>query len=491
MTVYITDATVEGYAPGSSEPDYTIPGDHIHSFDAEQKVGDIKDTGKLSIDNKNDRYTNLIDHGHRFTIKIQGEGLYDPSKFGEGSFGEGLFGGSESGVWTGIVRDISYTYEGASECTLDIDAQDFVFGVMDFRTVYNEWDNRQIVGSNGIVNEILMDNCPEIDRSQLPDRDETTTLGVQGKSVMKVIGELALRIPAIPYSVGDRLLLSHPDTLSPELDLQPSDYGVPEIGSQDQNMRTSVRVRGGTSQSIDDAQTTQDGTVTVTESNRATQRIETRKSYVSQVDLYTVADRTGEDIILRLQKDVGDGSGPIAPGDEESDIASRRLSAEFLDDNGYTLFNLPSNQENILPEPNPWMIIETDGDTGQDIGSNTATGEVAFKAYYPYPIILVQERASASEQYRLREGEVVNSTIDSFEEAKARSDSFLNEHSTPTETIQMDAQSKRLHMHDLGASVQVTNQEAVNGAFVAVEKKDHYEGNQLTTEFSFQSLASI
>lgn len=491
MTLYITDADLEEYDPGSSTPDSTIPGNDIYSFDVEERTSDLKDTGKLAIDNKDDQYTNVLDHGDKIELTIHGDMINGPIGFGAGGFGVGPFGDSkQKRVWTGLVRNYTITYHGASVINLEIDAEDFVFAVMGFRKVYNDWRDRQIVGSNGIINEVLENECPEIDRSLLPDRPETTSISAFGTTVLDLVSELSYRLPAVVYSHGDALNFQHPDSLSPRFTLETRDHGTLTFGSQDDNMRNLVRVRGGTASSIDDQQTTQDGTQTVTDSNFATQRINTRKSFLSQIDLYTVADRTGEDIIVRLQKDDGSGGGPIAPDDDTSDIASKRLSAEFLDDNGYTLFLLPTDSENVLPEPNPWMIVQTDGSTGQDIGIDTATGNLTYKAFYPYPIVLEQQDSQSVDDHRLRDGEVSKSSISTFGQGQDKADEYLNENSGPTETLKLNAESPRMHAHRVGHAVQVDTQ-AASGPFVAMEKKSHYEENQLTTDFSLKSLESI
>lgn len=493
MTLYITDAQITGYHPDSTgeQADYTIPAGDIYSFDVEQKVGALKDTGKLAIDNAGDAYTDAITHGDRIDIYVEGEEIAGQQGYGVGGYGEGPYGGSESvRAWTGMVRNFDFTYHGASECTLSIDAEDFVFGVLGFRKLYNEWRTRPIVGTNGIVNEILMDECPEIDASYLPTYIETTSMSVFGDDAIDVVGELALRLPALPYSNRDALRFDHPDTLSPRFTLTPTDYGVLKIGSEDDTLKTAVRVRGGTAPGLDDQQLTHDGATTVTDSSFATQRIDTRKSFLDQINLWLKADREGEDVIVRLQKDGGDGTGPIAPDDETSDIARKRLSSEFLDVDGFTPFLMPTSPENSLPEPRPWMIVQTDGPAGQQIGSDAATGNLCYQAYYPYPIVVEQSDQAASEKYRRREGDVSKQAITTFEDARDKGKSYLHEHAAPRKTMQLDAQSVRMHVHDIGSAVQIT--EAFDtGAYVAVEKKDHYEGNQLTTDFSFQSLASI
>lgn len=492
MVLQITSARLDGYQPGSTSPDYQIPGEHIFSFDVEQKVGDLKDTGKIAIDNRDDRYTDVVDHGDKVEIFVavsdsDGSG----ASYGDATYGGSSIGGKAEGrVWTGLTREIKITYDGAGHSTLQVDLQDFVFGVMDFRRVYNEWRSRQIVGSNGIINEVLTDENPSVDQSYLPDREETTSIGVFGETVLDLVGELALRVPLVPFSDHESLRLEHPDTMQPEFDLESEDWGTMEYGSQDENMYTLVRVRGGTGTQVDDEQLTQDGTVTVTDSNFATQRIETRKSFISDIDLYTQADREGEDIIVRLQKDVGDGSGPIAPGDDTSDIASRRLSNEFLSEDDFTLFSLPSDEENILPEPNPWMIVQTDGSDGQDIGINTGTDEIAYRAFYPYPIVVEQDDTESSQEYRRRDGEVNKKSIVTFEAARDRAQSYLRDNALPTETVQIDAHSLELHDHGIGEVVRIDTTPAT-GSFVAMEKKDHYEANQLETEFSLQSLQSL
>lgn len=498
MTIYITDAQIDTYEPGpdpsdpyGDEPDYSIPGEDVYSFDVEAKVGDLKDTGKFALDNEGDQYTGVIDHGHKIEITVQGDEINGPVGFGARPFGDGPFGdSSESRVWTGLIRDWEITYHGAGVINFAFDAEDFVFAVMGFRRVYNEWRDRQIVGSNGILNEILMDKCPEIDRSNLPDRPERTSISAHGRTVLEVATECMYRLPAVMRSWGDSLLFDHPDTLSPRFELESRDYGVPTIGSQDTNMENYVRIRGGTAPALDDQQLTQDGTQTVTDSSFATQRIDTRKSFISEFHLFLQADREGEDVIVRIQKDAGDGSGPIAPDDETSDIASKRLSAEFLDANGFTPFLMPTGAENVLPEPEPWIIVQSEGSEGQDIGIETATGELTYKAFYPYPIVLEQGNPESMTEYLRRDGEVDRRSITTFPEAQDQAESYLNEHGIPTRTMKFDAQSPRMHAHQLGYAIQV-DEPAAEGAFVAMEKKDHYEGNQLTTDFSFQSLESI
>lgn len=491
MTRYITGASLQGYEPGSATSDYTISDNDIYSFDVEQKVGKVKDTAKLAIDNKKDKYTGVFDHGHRIEVVVDTAQISDATLYGSGTYGGGSYGGtSTQNLWTGMVRDFDIDYHGATEATFEIDAEDFVFATLGFRRVYNEWRDRQIVGSNGIINEILTDECPEVDQSELPDLPATTSITSFGAHAIDVIGELALRIPAIPYSVGTSLRLDPPSILTPRFEVNPEDYGTPTYGSEDSNLDTLVRVRGGTDTRSDDAQLTQDGTTTVTDSNFATQRIDTRKSFIAEIDLYTVADRTGEDIIVRLQKDIGDGSGPIAPDDDTSDIASKRLSSEFLSADDFTLFILPQKAENVLPEPNPWMIVQTDGSNGQDIGINSSSGELAYEAYYPYPIVVERENSTNSAQWRRRDGKVDKDTISTFDEANDRSEAYLQEYGVPRETFKFDAESPRMHEHRIGSSVRL-DEPAVTGPFVAMEKKDHYEGNQLTTDFSLQSLASI
>lgn len=492
MVLQITSARIDGYQPGSTSPDYQIPGSHIFSFDIEQKVGDLKDTGKIAIDNRNDRYTNIMDHGDKVELFVAvSDTDSSGNSYGNASYGGSSIGGKAEGrVWTGLTRDIEINYDGAGHSTLQVDVEDFVFAVMSFRRVYNEWRNRQIVGSNGIINEVLTDECPSIDQSYLPDRQEQTSIGIFGENVRELVGEVSLRIPLVPFSDHESLRLEHPDTMQPEFEMEPRDWGTMKYGSKDENLNTLVRVRGGTGTQVDDEQLTQDGTVTVTDSNFATQRIETRKSFISDIDLYTQADREGEDIIVRLQKDAGDGSGPIAPGDDTSDIASRRLPNEFLSVDDFTLFSLPNDEENILPEPDPWMIVQTDGSEGQDIGINSATDEIAYRAFYPYPIVIEQDDVQNSEEYRRRDGEVNKKSIVTFEAARDRARSYLQDNALPTETVQIDAHSVRMHDHGIGEVIRIDTTPAT-GSFVAMEKKDHYEQNQLETEFSLQSLQSL
>lgn len=485
MTLYITGGSLDEYRPGAPTPTYEIAGENILSFDVEQKVGDLKDIAKLAIDNTNDEYTTTIDHGDRIDLTIRGQALAGEPGYGVGGYGEGPYGGAKGElVWTGIVRDYDIQYHGAGQSVIQIDAEDFVSAIMGFRNIYNEWRNRQIVGSNGIVNEILADRCPEIDLSLLPDRSERTSISSFGETALAVVYELALRTPALVSSVDTRIRFDHPSSLHPRFTLERADYDVLKVGSQDTNMRNYVRVRGGTDDALDDEQLVHDGSITVTDSQFATARIRTRKSMVSEIEVFTLADRTGGDIVVRLQKD--DGGAPIAPNDDKSDITRRRLSAEFLDDNGYTSFLLP---DHTLPEPSPWVIVQGD-ESGQQIGVDAATGTPAYRAYYPYPIVIVKENADSIEQYRRRDGQINKGSISTFADANARGSSYLREHGQPTQTLQFSAESARMHEHEVGTSIQLDTV-AASGAFVCMEKKAHYEANQLTTDFSFQALDSI
>lgn len=495
MTQAIRNARIEVFKPSNNSfenPNFTIPEEDIASVSSTVRISARKDTATFEIHNDNGEYSNNsnvgLQSGQRVQFWVDSE--VDATQWGDGDWGDGSWGG-ERLHWTGMIRDISYTYGGPNKSFIELKAEDFVFGVMSQRLVFNAWESTAVAGSsNAVLNEALSNEAPEIDRGKIEDfTSTTTTITADGTNLLEFSEKLARRANAVTYSRRDRLHFEDLSSKTAKFDLQGSDIGFFELQRDDTDLVNSVRVDGGTDKAIDDEQTTQNGWDTATESSRVQFQVSTRKSEITRIDIWTDPSRTGsgENLTLRLQKN--DSGSPVAPGDKTSDIVSETISSGDLTSDGYTSYTLSSH---TLPEPNPWILLETDGSSGQDVGIDTADNTPTYKAWYPYTITIRRSNTSSRDKYRKREYRIKEDSIKSTTEAREVAEEKLNHDSVPEEKIAMPADSKRMYTIRVGDVINLDfPREEATGDFIVSERNDEYQGNRMHTDITAQEVGSI
>jgi len=441
MSRSIVNAEIEVYKPDNTTttPDFTVPKTDIYGISINQRLQALKDKGSIRLSNEGGKYatgTDTITTGDKIIVRTQLDGE-----------------SSLSDRWTAIAHPPTYQ-SGPGERTLEFDCSDFVFEILQNRLYFDAFENAPISGSSdAILETALSDKAPEIGQSQIESVNVTTDYFADGSDLFSLAEDLAIQGDAILSNDGEDLVFKRIGSIPTKFALargQDGDISDYEVGGSDDELANWVRVDGGTGTAIGDEQLTQDDYTTVTESSRLTHQISTRKSEIDHIEIWTRTTGSGEGITVRLQKD--DGGSPIAPSDQQSDIVRRTLASPFISDADYTTFLLP---EHTLPEPNPWIIIETDGGTGQEIGIDSSTGDPAYKAYFPFPLNVRTSNQQSVDEYRRREKRVKNDQLGTRTATQQQAQSILNHSSEPRQTLSADAHSVRAHNLSPGEAVSV------------------------------------
>jgi len=349
-----------------------------------------------------------------------------------------------------------------------------VFRTLALRTVFTEFEDTQV---DTIIKSVVNDAAPEV-ALNVGSLTTTTDYTARGDTALQTLKTLLTVGDAVAYNDDQTLVVEPVEAITAGTSLdRASDIGVPEVSGADDQLVNEVRVEGGQGAAIDNQQPTQSTTTTVTSTSRLTTQINTRKSEVTRVDVYTKLTGSGEDITVRLQKD--NNGSPIAINDLQSDIARRKLAPQFIDDGGLTAFLLP---EHTLPEPRPHLIIESSGSSGQKIGTD-GNGVPRYDAYFPFPLIVRASRRQSIDEYRRRETRIRDESLSSLAEAQARAEAEIDRHATPRRQFTARADSVAAHSLRPGDGVSVDWPDlGLSGALVVKQVQDRYEGVQLETD---------
>ncbi|WP_459191818.1 hypothetical protein [Halosimplex sp. J119] len=474
----VADAELEVYAAdnGTDSPDVVIPGDDIQRVKTKRRIGALKDTGSLDLSNTHGKYDReTLTTGDRLVWRTRLEGE-----------------ASLSDRWTAIAGVPEHSFGAGTQRTISVSLTDFVFGVLDWRLVYNSFESTPISGSPDAILETLLSNkAPEIGQSQIQSVGTTANYFSSGTSLFEIVGDLQTLSDAVVYNDGRDLVFRPLGDITTQWQLQRGRNGDIRTGSvsgADDDLANVVRVDGGTSQAVDDEQTTQSNYTTVTTSSRLTHQLSTRKSEVDRIEVWTRTTGSGEQLTVRLQKD--DGGAPVAPSDQQSDIVNKTLDSTFLADDGYTTFIFASH---TLPESNPWVIIETDGSSGQEIGTD-GSGAPAYRAYFPYPLDIRARAGGSIDEYRRREDRIRDDELETLAAAQDTAEAEVGKRGAPRLTISAPAHSVRAHNLTPGDAVDVDwPREGVQGPVVCTQVQEtHSAGsNRLETTLTFEQQSTL
>lgn len=453
----------------SIPPDFTIPASNITSIDASQRIDKRRDTGRIVIENNDGTYDvsgNEINSGDllRLRTKLQGES-------------------SLSHQWSAMADTILYEQVDYNKANIRIEATDFVFGVISNRIVENSFEGVDIFS---IVDSVMSGEAPEIHRDRVQNITKTIDSHPRGTNLLDLLNELAQKGNAV-LSNNDRSLVFEKAEEAPfAFAIDASDKDTHLIRKEGSSIINEARVDGGLSSAVDDEQTTQTSTTTVTESSRITHQLSTRKATVSRIELYTSDSGSGEDFVIRLQKD--SAGSPVSVGDSESDIVSKQLSVddpEYVED-GLSLFIMP---DHVLPAPNPWMIIESTGSSGQDIGVD-GSNNPNYKAYFQFRLSTISGNSASQATYRQRSVRRFHGSLRTRNAAKEVANSIVSHNKEPDEFIEFRAQSSRAHNLKVGELIEV-NETNSSGDFIVAEKTTDLNGLNLNTTISAQKVSTI
>jgi hypothetical protein len=480
MPLSIADAELRVYHPNADQPHVSIPGRDLDSVTITERGQGAIDQGSFTIPNDHGRYDGVdITAGDRLELWLQLAGESQLNQF-----------------WTAVAKPPRITLAGGTRRSIEIGARDFVSAVLSWRRPYVDFEDAPIAGSpDAIVDSLLREEAPEIDRSQIGTVARETDTFVNGRDLRTVLVEdLAPIADAVIAQEGTALVFEPLQDVSVKYSLMPEDLrGSIDISGNDDDLATLVRVDGGTAHDTDDEQLSQSATTRVTRSDRIMTQVQTRKSEVDRVQVWTDPDDTSPDkLAVRLQSDRG--GAPVAVELTESDIASKRLSPEFLADGGLTTFLLPSHT--LAPNDNPWVIVEATGSTGHLVGTD-GNGNLTYQAEYPYPLLTRARDEGAAGEYRRRDHRIRDDTLGTFAAVRDTARSHLQHNTAPTRTIDGEAESVRAHRLQPGDIVDTGvgdwSGAPVTGTYLVTRRSTTIdaESTMLSTELSLQEASSL
>lgn len=469
-----------------------IPSEDLLKIQTKQRIQEPIDSATLVIDSAYGDYAARIDPGDRIEIwkkNVQG------APYGTGPYNVGPYSSAASRRWTGIVRGMTYERDSPVRTKITIDAEDYVFGIMNMRMVYDAYEGAQIAGGEGaIVDSLIADNAPEIGLGGVADVDTTTDMFVDGRPLLDVIMDTARRSNSIIWGDGQTLYFKPATDFSADRSLSTSDISSHALRVTDDHMVNELRVDGGTDYAVDQEQTEVTNHQRVTDKERVMVPITARKSSYDRIEIWTNRDLESEDsLLVRLQNDRN--GAPVAVDDTESDIAQQQIPKYFLGQDSYTTFLMP--QHVLPPGERIWLIIQAAGETGHEIGVND-DGIPAFRAHFPFPLDIRVEDFPSQQEYRRRQGREKRSNISSFAAARDYGRGILNHATDPRRELAFQPQSDQRPSDpnyldlDIGdVFVAEFPWETAEGDYIVAERNDTWENSSLDTAYVAREVASI
>ena len=495
----VRGAQLAVFKPGNDsddigDADVTVVDADLETVDITERIQRRKDTANIVIANDEGQYTDRITSGDRIEF-IADTPANRKRAYSTEAYGSGLFGGYGP-VWTGLVRSQTPSRGGPQDGVIDLESQDWAFAKCAFAQVYDAFEGAPIClpdddpdAESAIVNTMLRREVPEVDRSLLGRIETTTDEFSNGQNLLDLLGDLAAKADAVMYSRGRSLAFVSLGDLTPTTSISPTDATTHDVRVNDDDLANVIRVDGGTDFAVDDEQTTVGSYQTVTNSNRILHRVSTRKSELARIEIWTRADRSSDadGVVVRLQKN--EGGAPVAVDDTQSDITDpKQLSAEFLDDDGFTTFRF---SKHTLPEPDPWLIIESDGETGQEIGVD-ASGVPAYRAHFPYPISIRVEEPASIREYGRREDRIKDDGLQTFRAARDIGEAELRHRDEPRRELGFGARTFDAHTLQAGEvfDAQFPLEGAV-GDYAVIQRDIAYQRSTMTTDITAQQTRTL
>ncbi|WP_394743307.1 hypothetical protein [Natronococcus roseus] len=485
MTIKNAGAAIYGYRPGNESTDrdaadWVIPAQDIDQVQISERGEDLADTAEFSIDNWGGKHTHestAPDHGDRIEFWLHAPALaeYDRSdRYGEDDYSSDDDLAHE---WTGLIRaPVQNEFSGGESYELSFEAGDYVYEILGDRRDYHSY-REETPGE--IMRTAIEAEAEEIDTSLIDMEGPETNIRANGKKLLELLHECLQRSNTVSWSAGRALGLKPAEEVEPRLETYKGagDYNSASWESSDDNMATSLRVVGGSSSELDDERDRESGEI-ASEHDRLTARIPTRKSELHEIEIWidpSVTD-SEESVTVRLQS--GDDDGPIAIEDGKSDIEDRTLSEEFLGNDGWVTFEMPSHHMHVTE---PWVIAESGGEDGQYIGTDGADN-LAYRAHFPFPVNMQVDREEASQRYRRRDEHKKAEEIRTHEAAEDFANGHLDENDHPSREATFEASRPRFHALQVGDLIEVDDPKlGAVGTYVVKQRDTVYDGTDVET----------
>ena len=497
------DLTDPAVSAPEIDPDVIVPAADIESVDFSERLHDRKDAGSIALHNPNGAYTDAITAGDRFELNLVFAIDY-LDVWGERAWGDGSWAGQRI-TWTGWVGDRTLERLTPGQRRIVLECEDFVFGVLGEAITDADVRGGQAVGA---LVEILETERPEIRLAASPELDRPIEARFAGEDLFDALDAVMGRGQLAAWGERDMLVVApvRVEDVSARFTVEGSDITTIDNRESDADLVNTVRIDGGRTASLDAAQENFDHWERVNTpeivtdpddpdfdpdadipspdevANRIVFHARTRKSQIAEIHLYT-RNVSDDRLTVRIQQD--EHEVPIE--ERQSDIAQRTLATQFISREGWTTFLMPSH---TLPEPNPRVIVESDGELGHFIG--VGLEGPMHRIFYPYNVVTRQEDQSSIDTHRKRVQRITDETITTFEEAHAIAEEVLDHHTRPEQVVHTTADSLRAHMLRPGQVVALDfPDEAAVGEYIVLERTLSYDGTLAQTDLSLQEVASV
>jgi len=471
VTRDVLDAELRAFKPRATSPFVTLR--TIEAFSVTQGANDPIDRGSATIENTDGKLSgaNRITSGDRVEIDVQLRGEASLSR-----------------RFTAVARDVTDSLEGGGRRTVEIELTGFALTVCSFRNVDGAFEG---VDVGTVVDSLVAADAPELDRSRIQTVGRTIDINIQGRRLFDVLTQ-DLQPAGDAILAGDKqsLVFRSLGDISVKHGLTDADVHAPiSVERVDDELRNRVRIDGGVDTAVDDEQLTQSATTRVTDSSRFTQAIETRKSEVDKVQVFTIRDSTSDDnLTVRIQ--AGRNGSPVDINDRQSDIASRTLAPSFISQTGFTEFRMPNHT--LAADAQPFIIIEASGTTGHEVGTD-GSGALTFKALFPFPLLARSERGSSIQEFRRRDLRVRDDQLETEQAVQDAAGARLRHRAEPKRRFTATANSIRTHNLRPTDVVSVDSFPVadVSGEFVVTERQTEFAGSQLQTEITLEDTTTL
>lgn len=476
MTRQVQDAELRVFHPGNnsdsltSSGDFTVPAEDIASAETKQSV--LIDRGKCTIEIRDDDSASYVD---KFRVGDRAALFID--------FGAGF-------EWVFTAHVLTWTAElvDVNDVRITIEqANDFLASLLARRTASNAFEGRQVVedtpqsgSSSAIVNVLLADGAPEIDVADDTDKTRTLDFQVDNRDLFEAVNELADRVGAIWGSERDTLVWKDQSGLSADLQLSNSDVRLPIERSRDGvKLANKIIVEDGTGYQTSLGNTTQSSYVTVTNVSRESFVFTPETDELKRLDVWTRTTGSGDNVVVRIQRDDGSGN-PIAPGDRTRDLGRDAVAAADLDSDGFTRFfpDATGYSDQVA------VIVESDGGTGQDIGTD-GNGNITYQPYVAFTLDVFVEEPDSIDQYRRADLTINPRYTQTEDSARELGNSKLRRRIEPDTGITLTANSTEAHtlaptdVFDYNFS-----RLNIDGTWVVTRREVEYDGTQATTSLT-------
>ena len=474
MPIRLLDAELRAYRPGDSDAFVTVGRDNLGETTIDETAQEAMDTGTILVENSDgvaDGVTRITS-GDRLELYVQLEGESSLEHY-----------------WTAMARDLTDTVEpGPGITRTEIEATDFVFSTLSFRAGDGSFEG---VDAGDVADTLVASAAPEVGRSQIETVGEEVDISVSGRFIADVIEQdLAPQGDAIIAADGTDLVFRSLGSVEVKHSLRLSDVLAPiEVERVDDDLINRVRIDGGDDHAVDDEQLTQSDTQRVTDSNRLTTKVQTRKSEVARVQLHTEPDAdSDDDLVVRLQADRG--GSPVDIDDRSSDLARRSLSSEFLADGDFTEFQLPAHT--LSPEDEPFIIVEASDSDGHDVGTD-GSGTPTYQAEFPFPLLARAESSDSQQRHRRRDLRRRDDALQTEQAVQDAATAALRHRTEPARRVTVSADSRRAHRLQPAEVVRLEGIPVsdVSGRYAVVERETVLAETLLRTELTLQETSTI